>query len=98
MAHIVIDAYLPLPLDEGGKLTEEAQAIHDELLDLLARARKLCSAPTPQDTSAVARRHVCRHAEGLACVDDEEVNDDARCVADARAAIAARPAAEPKVK
>lgn len=96
--HVVIDAHLPLPCDESGKLTPEAQALHDALLDLVAKARKLCSAPTPQDTSAVARRHVCRHAEGLACVDDEEVNDDARCVAAARASIAARPSAEPKVK
>lgn len=96
--HVVIDAHLPLPCDEAGKLTSEAQGLHDALLDLVAKARKLCSAPTPQDTTATARRHVCRHAEGLPCTDDEEVADGARCVADARAAIAARPAAEPKVK
>lgn len=96
--HVVIDAHLPLPCDESGKLTPEAQALHDALLDLVAKARKLCSAPTPNDSTSTARRHICRHAEGLPCVEDEEVDDDARCVVDARASIAARPSAEPKVK
>jgi len=87
--HIVIDAHLPLPCDEAGKLTTEAQSLHDALLDLIARARKLCSQPTPQDESARARRHVCRHADGLPCTDDEAIEDGARCVADARSALAA---------
>ncbi len=96
MAHVVIDAHLPLPCDERGALTAEGKALHDALLDIVAKARKLCSAPTPQDSPAVARRHVCRHAEGLPCVEEEDIADGSRCVTDARAALGAFPA--PKVE
>lgn len=95
--HIVIDTHLPLPCDERGDLTPDAKALHDQLLDLVAKARKLCNTPTPQD-EVRAMRHVCMHEEHQGCVQEEQIADGSKCVTDARAAIAARPAAEPKVK
>jgi len=89
MATIVIGCHIELPLDERGKLTTEAQGIHDALIDLLAKARKLAPAPVLNDEPVRAKRHIHRHDEGLPCVEEEDIADGARCVVDARAALVA---------
>lgn len=81
---VQIDLAFPL---EDGKLNKDAQEAHDLLIDAIAKAKALSREITevPTESTTRATRHVCRHADGLPCLEVEDVDDRAVCVADARA-------------
>lgn len=81
---IRITADVSFPCDERGEIRAECREAHDALLDALAAARK-CAVDVTEREPTKATRHVCRHADGLPCVEDEDVQEGAACVSAARA-------------
>lgn len=86
MADVIrVQIDLAFPCDDKGGVAPEVKAAHNALIDSIAKARSVAVKVTPMEDTQAAKRHVCRHADGLPCVESEDVKEGAACVAAARA-------------
>lgn len=68
-----IDIDLAFEADAAGRVKPAARAAHDALLAAIAAARPFAVWASEGEDSTTAVRHVCRHDEGQACAEVEEI-------------------------
>ena len=68
-----IDIDLAFEADAEGRVKPAARAAHDALLVAIAAARPFAVWASESEDSASAVRHVCRHDDGQACSEVEEI-------------------------
>lgn len=73
MAHVRVMIDLAFPASDDGNVDPKAKAVYDALLRAVEAARSASVDVTSVESTTVAKKHVCRHAEGLPCVEEVEI-------------------------